>query len=126
MSNLGIMPAAGLGTRLYPFKGAKELLPLGCQFVGGKKRPKLVCQYGLEAMSIAGINEIIVPITPKKITPFTDCLSDEEKFGINISYMVTKHTPSMVDTIKLVLKDHCTERIFFWYARYVHVAAGLF
>lgn len=113
MYNLGIMPAAGCGTRLYPFKGAKELLPLGQQIINGEIRPKIVSQYGFEAMKLAGVEHIIIPTTPKKAESFTDCFSDGKNFGVNISYLITDYTPSMVKTINLVLKNHREDRIFF-------------
>ncbi len=113
MCGLGIMPAAGLGTRLYPFKGAKELLPLGQQVIDGIIRPKLVSQYGLEAMSLAGINNVIMPITSKKKAAFNECLSNGKKVGVDISYLIINNSLSMVETIARALKGHRNERIFF-------------
>jgi UTP--glucose-1-phosphate uridylyltransferase len=55
----GIIPAAGLGTRLMPFteQVPKELFPLG---------RKLVIDYALEEAVRSGIEEVCVVISPQK------------------------------------------------------------
>jgi UTP-glucose-1-phosphate uridylyltransferase len=42
---LGIIPAAGLGTRIQPLAFSKELLPVGSRFIDGIERPKAVSEY---------------------------------------------------------------------------------
>ena len=61
---VGIVPAAGKGTRLAPFPCAKELFPIGFQphTVRGiiEQRPKVVSQYIIENMVEAGVNRILI------------------------------------------------------------------
>ena len=61
---VGIVPAAGKGTRLAPFPCAKELFPIGFQSheVHGsiEQRPKVVSQYIIENMVEAGVDRILI------------------------------------------------------------------
>ena len=57
MKNLiGLMPAAGKGSRLAPFPAPKELFPIGYQdfLIDGimHRRPKVVSQYLIENIRI--------------------------------------------------------------------------
>jgi glucose-1-phosphate thymidylyltransferase len=55
---IGLIPSAGQATRISPLPLSKELYPIGFQPIGpnGSPRPKVVCQYLLEKMRIAGIS----------------------------------------------------------------------
>ncbi|WP_286879231.1 sugar phosphate nucleotidyltransferase, partial [Methanoculleus sp. UBA413] len=55
----GLIPAAGSGSRLGPFTNAipKELLPVG---------EKAVIEHVVEAMSLAGITDIVIVVSPHK------------------------------------------------------------
>jgi len=59
---LGIVPAAGIATRLQPLGGSKELLPLG--WAG--KRLRVVADYLLERMEVAGVDRVCMVIAPQK------------------------------------------------------------
>lgn len=55
---IGLLPAAGQGSRISPLPMSKELFPIGFQDLEDKGlRPKVVCQYLLEAMGQAGVQE---------------------------------------------------------------------
>ena len=62
----GIIPAAGLGTRIQPLAFSKELLPVGTRLDGNIERPRAVSEYLLERMLAAGVNRIGFVISPGK------------------------------------------------------------
>jgi dTDP-glucose pyrophosphorylase len=62
----GIVPAAGLGTRIQPLAFSKELLPVGTRFDGSVERPRAVCEYLLERMLTAGVTRVCFVISPAK------------------------------------------------------------
>lgn len=61
---VGIIPAAGKGTRLAPFPCPKELFPVGYQDyeVKGRieRRPRVVSQYLFEELVLAGAQQIFI------------------------------------------------------------------
>jgi glucose-1-phosphate thymidylyltransferase len=62
----GIIPAAGLGSRIQPLAFSKELLPVGSRFVDGMERPKAVSEYVVERMLAAGVDKLCFVISPGK------------------------------------------------------------
>src|SRR5919197_1032602 len=62
----GIIPAAGLGTRIQPLAFSKELLPVGTRQDAGVERPRAVCEYLLERMLAAGATHLCFVISPAK------------------------------------------------------------
>ena len=62
----GIIPAAGLGTRIQPLAFSKELLPVGSTFVGDVERPRAVSEYLVERMLIAGATKLCFVISSAK------------------------------------------------------------
>ena len=66
MSTWGIVPAAGMGSRIQPLAFSKELLPVGSRIDGGTERPKAVSEYLVERMIRAGATRICMVISPGK------------------------------------------------------------
>jgi dTDP-glucose pyrophosphorylase len=62
----GIVPAAGLGSRIQPLAFSKELLPVGSRRSDGAERPRAVSEYLLDRMLRAGVDRICVVIGPGK------------------------------------------------------------
>jgi dTDP-glucose pyrophosphorylase len=62
----GIVPAAGIGSRIQPLAFSKELLPVGSRLDGGTERPKAVSEYLLERMLRAGADKICIVVSPGK------------------------------------------------------------
>jgi len=62
----GVIPAAGLGTRIQPLAFSKELLPVGTRLDGSVERPRAVSEYLLERMLTAGVNRVCFVISPGK------------------------------------------------------------
>ena len=71
MNIWGIVPAAGLGTRIQPLAFSKELLPVGTRMDGETERPRAVCEYLLERMLEGGATRICFVVSPAK----TDIIS---------------------------------------------------
>jgi glucose-1-phosphate thymidylyltransferase len=70
----GVVPAAGVGSRIQPLAFSKELLPVGSRLEGlldGRpdgdlERPKAVSEYLLERMLLAGADKICIVVSPGK------------------------------------------------------------
>ncbi len=62
----GIIPAAGMGTRIQPLAFSKELLPVGSRLDGHTERPLAVSEYLVERMIAAGATKICFVIGPGK------------------------------------------------------------
>jgi glucose-1-phosphate thymidylyltransferase len=62
----GVIPAAGLGSRIQPLAFSKELLPVGSRFDGSIERPRAVSEYLVERMLIAGVDKLAFVIAPAK------------------------------------------------------------
>ena len=105
MNNLvGIIPAAGKGTRLAPFPCPKELFPVGFQDyeVNGEmlKRPKVISQYILENMLEAGVKRILFILGEGK-SDIMDFYGDGSRFGCDIGYLYQERLNGMPTAINL-------------------------
>src|SRR5581483_2038598 len=62
----GIVPAAGLGTRIQPLAFSKELLPVGSRQDAGVERPRAISEYLLDRLLLGGVTRVCVVIAPTK------------------------------------------------------------
>jgi len=62
----GIIPAAGIGSRIQPLAFSKELLPVGSRIEAGVERPRAVSEYLIERMIEGGATKIAFVISPTK------------------------------------------------------------
>src|SRR5437660_1641198 len=62
----GIIPAAGIGSRIQPLAFSKELLPVGSRLDGGTERPRAVSEYLIERMIAGGATKLCFVISPGK------------------------------------------------------------
>lgn len=62
----GIIPAAGLGSRIQPLAFSKELLPVGGRLDGKTERPRAVSEYLVDRMLLAGARKLCFVIAPGK------------------------------------------------------------
>ena len=76
----GLIPAAGLGTRLHPITLA---IPKEIMMVGNKA----IIEYVIEAMSEVGVKDITVVVGWRK-NAILDYLGSGKRLGVNISYVV--------------------------------------
>ncbi len=93
----GIIPAAGVGSRIQPLAFSKELLPVGSRLDGTVERPRAVSEYLVERMLRAGADKICFVISPGK----SDIL---EYYGASIgaaslAYVVQPSAAGLCDAI---------------------------
>src|SRR3954471_19533155 len=62
----GIIPAAGVGSRIQPLSFSKELLPVGSRREGRTERPRAVSEYIIERFLAAGATQICFVVSPGK------------------------------------------------------------
>ena len=62
----GIIPAAGVGSRIQPLAFSKELLPVGGRLDGKTERPRAVSEYLVDRMVLAGARKLCFVISPGK------------------------------------------------------------
>jgi glucose-1-phosphate thymidylyltransferase len=94
---LGIVPAAGAGSRIQPLAFSKELLPVGSRRDGSCERPRAVSEYLLERMIRADVTKICFVIAPGK----SDILEYfGAKFGtVRLCYTVQAEPAGLCDAI---------------------------
>jgi glucose-1-phosphate thymidylyltransferase len=63
---LGVIPAAGAGTRIQPLAFSKELLPVGVRLEDGVEHPRAVSEYLIERLIAAGADRLCFVISPGK------------------------------------------------------------
>ena len=101
---VGIVPAAGKGTRLAPFPCAKELFPIGFQPHNVKgsveQRPKVVSQYIIENMVDAGVDRILIIVGQGK-QEVVEYYGDGSRFGCQIGYLYQERLDGMPSAINL-------------------------
>ncbi len=93
----GIVPAAGIGSRIQPLAFSKELLPVGSRFDGAAERPRAVSEYLIERMVRAGARKVCFVISPGK----SDILEyyGGEVFSAQVCYAVQQRPAGLCDAI---------------------------
>lgn len=93
----GIIPAAGVGSRIQPLAFSKELLPVGSRLDGELERPRAVSEYLVERMVTGGAGKICFVISPGK----SDILEyyGGSIGGSHISYAVQPRPAGLCDAI---------------------------
>jgi dTDP-glucose pyrophosphorylase len=94
---LGIIPAAGAGSRIQPLAFSKELLPLGSRLDGGVERPRAVGEYLVERLIAGGATRLCFVIAPGK----SDILQyfGGAVGGVPICYTVQEHPAGLCDAL---------------------------
>jgi dTDP-glucose pyrophosphorylase len=93
----GIIPAAGIGSRIQPLAFSKELLPVGSRLEGGVERPRAISEHLIERMLAAGVDRLCIVISPGK--------SDIVNYygarigGARIAYVVQPEPAGLCDAI---------------------------
>jgi glucose-1-phosphate thymidylyltransferase len=93
----GIVPAAGIGSRIQPLAFSKELLPVGSRFDGGMEKPRAVSEYLIERMITGGVTKICFVISPGKsdiMEYYGGCI-----YSAHISYVVQARPRGLCDAI---------------------------
>ncbi|HZT39724.1 MAG TPA: nucleotidyltransferase family protein [Bryobacteraceae bacterium] len=93
----GVIPAAGVGSRIQPLAFSKELLPVGSRLDGGLERPRAVSEYLVERMILAGATRICFVISPGK----SDILEyyGGSVFSADVCYAVQPRPAGLCDAI---------------------------
>lgn len=93
----GIIPAAGLGSRIQPLAFSKELLPVGSHIENGQERPRAVSEYLVERMIRAGADKLCFVIAPGK----ADILQyyGSRLWGTDVAYVVQPAPGGLCDAI---------------------------
>ena len=86
---IGLIPAAGLASRLAPLPCSKELYPVGfgSEQLGQRVYPKVICQYLLEKMSLAGISKAYIILRAGK-WDIPSYFGDGSLLGLNLAYLM--------------------------------------
>ena len=86
---VGVIPAAGRGTRLAPLPCSKELLPVGVHDgpAALRGRPKVVSHYLLEQMRDAGATRVFFVVRPGKFD-IAEYHGDGSALGLHLAYLV--------------------------------------
>lgn len=86
---IGLIPAAGTATRIFPLPCSKEIFPIGYQtfpsIVG--PRPKVAAQYLLENFKLAGVQNTFI-ILRKGKWDIPDYFGGGESLGLNLAYIM--------------------------------------
>jgi len=91
---IGIVIAAGSGTRLHPSTVgvSKHLLPV---------YDKPMIYYPLSTLMLAGIKEIIIVVSPSDRENYVRCLGNGNKFGLRLSYVEQNASTGVAAAIRL-------------------------
>ena len=93
----GLIPAAGLGSRIQPLAFSKELLPIGSRLDGDTERPRAVSEYLIERMVKGGATKIAFVIAPGK----SDILQyfGGSVDGVPVGYAVQPQPEGLCDAV---------------------------
>lgn len=91
MSVVGAIPAGGLGTRIRPYAGLKELLQVGYDSeyrADGTVQtvPRVVAQYALRSLLRANVRNAYIVLSPEKWELFR-FFGDGSRFGVRLGYL---------------------------------------
>lgn len=93
----GIIPAAGIGSRIQPLAFSKELLPVGSRLDDGIERPRAVSEYLIERMLLGGATKLCFVISPTKadiVQYFGGAYA-----GVPVAYVVQQEATGLCDAI---------------------------
>jgi len=95
---IGVIPAAGRGTRISPLPLSKELFPVGFQDGPASSHPKVIGQYLLEQMTRAGIERCFIVLGDGK-WDIPMYFGRGETVGIELAYGVIRNSPGTPYTL---------------------------
>jgi len=100
---VGLIPAAGLGSRLAPFAYPKELLPIihTRDGAGGKISVRPVMQFSLDLLRRAGVTNCYIIISNWKFE-IARMFEDGGNVGLSLSYIVHNTPRGLADAVNSV------------------------
>lgn len=85
---VGLVPAAGVARRLTRLPCSKELYPIGFGATGARGlRPKVVCEYLLERMGLAGVSKAYIVLREGK-WDIPAYLGDGQQLDMQLAYLM--------------------------------------
>jgi len=111
---VGLIPCAGIASRIAPLPCSKEIFPIGFGRTGDKiqHRPKVVSHYLLEKMRLAGAKKAFIIIRNGK-WDIPEYFGDGQMFGIHLSYLMMGLPFGVPFTINQAYPFVCDSNIFF-------------
>ncbi len=116
---MGLLPAAGLGTRLWPYKGPKELLPelrkragVGAGEERAEVEPVPVCYFSLEAMRDAGVRRCVVVVSEAK-AEIIRTLGDGHRLSMELAYVVQREPLGLTNVVRAAAPWLGSARVMF-------------
>ncbi|MET8053274.1 MULTISPECIES: sugar phosphate nucleotidyltransferase [unclassified Streptosporangium] len=97
---VGLVPAAGRGTRMAPLRYPKELLPIVYEQAEGGARLRPVAEYALESLAGAGVGSAIVVVAPWKLEVVA-YLGDGRHLGVDIAYLLQEEARGLACALDL-------------------------
>lgn len=88
---VGLIPAAGAGTRVAPLPCSKEIFPVGFRQVDDERvpRPKVACENVLDAMRCAAVEKVYMVVREGK-WDIPAYLGDGHRLGLSIAYLMMR------------------------------------
>lgn len=105
---VGLVPAAGVASRLGNLPCSKEVLPIGYWPGADPKAVKVVCHHLLEGMKLAGVRAVHVVVRRDK-WDIPNFLGSGRAVGMSFSYLVTEASPGPAWSLNEAhpfVKDH--------------------
>lgn len=111
---VGLVPAAGMATRLQPFPCSKEVYPVGFALDNktGLPRPKVAAQYLLEKFRAAGITKAFLVIKAGK-WDIPNYFREGDLVGLSLAYLVIAGSLGPPDTLDRAYPFLAQKRVAF-------------
>jgi dTDP-glucose pyrophosphorylase len=94
---IGIIPAAGAGSRMQPLAFSKELLPVGARIEDRVARPRAVAEYLVERLILGGAERLCFVVGPDK--PDIMSYFGGRVSGVPVCYVVQPRPAGLCDAI---------------------------
>lgn len=108
----GVVPAAGIGSRLSPYRASKELIQVGYRRVDtdGATRllPMAAIEHVLSAMRLGGVGNVLLTLSPAKWDIFR-YLGDGRQLDMELAYLCQdepRGMPHAIDLARPFLAGH--------------------
>jgi len=95
---IGILPAARLGTRLWPNRYPKELLPMAFVATHNGVRPIPTAAFSVDAMRRGGVRHVLVVIADWKLE-LVRVLGDGTDLGVAIAYLHQEEAKGLASAV---------------------------
>lgn len=98
---IGILPAAGRGTRLAPLRYPKELLPIAYERDGQSgAKARAVAEYSIESIAAAGVSKLLIMVAPWKMA-IVDYIGDGRHLGVDAGYLYQEEARGLPHALDL-------------------------